>query len=589
MARVFSINNHLRALLAAACLLVSVQPGRSCGLSWGVPRSFFDHVDFQGHVLHVETVGSLDLGKIQAPLYVFFNSSLNIPSPYLGGGQAGSWCVPLLEAKMYQVDDNNYKLEQPDGWFRIFQIDKKNPSILHGQGGWKAEKNGPSLFVYATCDTKMVFNQGRIAQFQTKDKKLDYFYMNNRVSEIREGGTPILRVETAPMTGEVTGFLLRNNQRIAIEKIKLPSLTPGLKEESCLARVVKADGTSSSFEYGTDGQKNSTLKLNGARLLAWDAKTRRILKDAAPNGEWTYHVDAAKGMFENAAIGRKNAKGQTEFWHDDTAKGILIVQSLDGVKKTSCRFASGSLAGKFRKEEIVENGKIVKSVRNTYNEQGKRVRTTEKSQDNPTKTTSYQYSPDGRHITAICDGRLLWKEERDESGRVVYRENMGHSQIRTRYLTDGMREITIIPARFFKESPDTSADAKTNSNDSWDMERRRVLYYDARGHCVAQRDAKGRIWTYERSADGKTKTAYLDGVPHHIVQYGDDGQEEKTLYYDHHGTTLVREKRTAVGDGGREMQITSIDLLAGKQSVKTVHFDAMGGLAKPQRNSSGNN
>ncbi|MDD2709471.1 MAG: hypothetical protein PHV34_15905 [Verrucomicrobiae bacterium] len=493
MARVFSINNHLRALLAAACLLVSVQPGRSCGLSWGVPRSFFDHVDFQGHVLHVETVGSLDLDKIQAPLYVFFNSSLNIPSPYLGGGQAGSWCVPLLEAKMYQVDDNNYKLEQPDGWFRVFQIDKKNPSILHGQGGWKAEKNGPSLFVYATCDTKMVFNQGRIAQFQTKDKKLDYLYMNNRVSEIREGGTPILRVETAPMTGEVTGFLLRNNQRIAIEKIKLPSLTPGLKEESCLARVVKADGTSSSFEYGTDDQKNPTLKLNGARLLAWDAKTRQVLKD----GSWTYEVQPSKGIFENAAIGRVNDQKQREFWHYQGNLGREETLSLEGVKTVKTWFVSGKMSGLLRKIEqtTIKDGKNSKptvTYQATYNENAQKIREVNEKGE----VTTFKYDQAGNQIAAVRDGKTLWEKGYDSAGRLtydrresglrIYREYTGtNSFIRTYQELNGTKVIEVVVGD--KVQQKTYPNGKTC----------KFSYHKDTGALRERVEADGTRWVYE--------------------------------------------------------------------------------------------
>ncbi|MDD2708927.1 MAG: hypothetical protein PHV34_13155 [Verrucomicrobiae bacterium] len=55
---------------AAACLPVSVQPGWSCGLSRGVPRSFFDHADFQGQFrwcgdLSIKVVGKFASQDVQ--------------------------------------------------------------------------------------------------------------------------------------------------------------------------------------------------------------------------------------------------------------------------------------------------------------------------------------------------------------------------------------------------------------------------------------------------------------------------------------------------------------------------------------------
>lgn len=105
----------------------------------------------------------------------------------------------------------------------------------------------------------------------------------------------------------------------------------------------------------------------------WDPETRLILKD----GEWTYDIKPdEKNPMANAAIGRKNSKGQTEFWYDDNAMGREIAQGVDGLKRISTWFVSGKLAGKTRKMEIIENGKVVINHLIAYDDQGRRIRET---------------------------------------------------------------------------------------------------------------------------------------------------------------------------------------------------------------------
>src|SRR5206468_3473450 len=92
----------------------------------------------------------------------------------------------------------------------------------------------------------------------------------------------------------------------------------------------------------------------GKRLITWDPGSRRIVQD----GDYRYEVTPGQGEFTNAAIGRTNGSGQSEFWHVDAAKGREIVQGTDGVKQVTSRFTSGDLAGKTRQIERIAGDKI---------------------------------------------------------------------------------------------------------------------------------------------------------------------------------------------------------------------------------------
>lgn len=202
--------------IAAAALLastVSHTKVKACVSAFSMPQSHFEGVDYQGYVFHVEKIGYLQMSSdVKLPMYLTFSSRRETVSPYVGYG----WEIPLLESKIVQLDENNFRLDQPDGWFRPFWRDIKNPTLLHASG-WEAEIHGNTITAWASCGMKLTFRKGRIVSMQLKDRKLDYLYEDNQVSQIREGSTTVLKVEREPSTGEVIGLNLGNNQRIGLE------------------------------------------------------------------------------------------------------------------------------------------------------------------------------------------------------------------------------------------------------------------------------------------------------------------------------------------------------------------------------------
>jgi len=348
---------------------------QGCGIDWSLPKNHFDGVNEFGFVSIWETLGSIPLGSgLSLPLNANFRSDRSTSSSTLGSG----WHLALLDANIVQIDERTFMMFDPAGPFRLFWRDPKNPNVLSGQAGWKAEIcSGNTITAWADCSgVKLVFNRGRIASMQLKDKVLTYNYQNGQISEIRDGNTRILKVEKEAITGEVTGLTLANNQKIQVEHGDRPrvqvvngqQLVTGV--EPSLSKVTKADGTDITLDYAADHKINPTLKI-GDRLITWNPTTKFIVSD----GEWTYNIKPSLVKGFNASIERKNSANSEELWFADLAAGRETLKTVDKSEKVTTCFTSGELSGKLRSVlTIGPYGNIINSEKYFYNEIGNCIR-----------------------------------------------------------------------------------------------------------------------------------------------------------------------------------------------------------------------
>jgi hypothetical protein len=211
-----------------------------------------------------------------------------------------------------------------------------------------------------------------------KEDLYSYNYRDGRVASVEKNGRSVLEIKRDAMTGEVTGLALPGTwetigldvtaERPVVESIGGKNVVS--RVEKTLSEVTPASGGSKvTFEQAVNGELNPTIKL-GDQLIAWNPATKKIVKD----GEWTYDIKPGAGPFDNAAIGRNNAKSQSEFWHRDNAKGEEIVQGIDGSKKVTTWFTSGNLAGRLRKRTKTVDGKTTVAYRPIYDETAKITR-----------------------------------------------------------------------------------------------------------------------------------------------------------------------------------------------------------------------
>jgi len=341
----------------------------ACGLDWSPPVSHFENVDYQGNVHIVRKIGEVE----KLPLYLIFNSTFG-NSPYVGSG----FELPFLEARMWQVDEGRFQAKMPTGWLWIFQR-TKDPTVLEGNAGWKGVINDDTITAWAPCGDKIIFKTGRIASMKIKEDLYSYNYRDGRVASVEKNGRSVLEIKRDAMTEEVTGLALPGTwetiglavtaERPVVESIGGKNVVS--RVEKTLSEVTPASGSDGkvTFEQTVNGELNPTIKL-GDQLIAWNPATKKIVKD----GEWTYDITPASSAFANAAIGRKNTKNESEFWHRDNAKGEEIVQGIDGSKKVTTWFTSGNLAGRLRKRTKTVDGKTTVAYRPIYDETAKITR-----------------------------------------------------------------------------------------------------------------------------------------------------------------------------------------------------------------------
>lgn len=385
-----------------ACILFSAA-AYACGLSWSKPGSHFDGVDYQGDVYLVEEIGEFDLGKgNMLPIFAAFESSNMRISPYLGSG----WVLPLLEAKIVPVDEKTFRLDQPDGRFRIFWRDKDDPSLLSGQGGWKAEIQGDVLRAWAPCGSRMAFRRGRIMQLEVKGRKLDYVYSGSTVSEIREAGTSLLKVLRDSKTSDVTGLAFSSGKTVGFEQGRRPrvqsiggqNVVVGI--DRSLGKIILPGGKTRAFEFAVDGLLQPMVKIDGSREVVWNPATGKIIRD----GEWAYQIDdksLPSEKFAAAAIARTDHGGKRQFW-SETPSVKSFTKLHNGVNVTERTFPSGMLAGKLRSVRYDLGDRILEE-KYAYDEHGDVARVTMTRSDGNAAVGAVGYAYEGDSVVISGD------------------------------------------------------------------------------------------------------------------------------------------------------------------------------------------
>ncbi len=390
-------------------------------MEWKMPINHFNFVNEQGHLSYWEQIGTLDLGDdLQLPLIIGFKSSRETVSDLLGQ----SWLMPLLESHFIQLDDQWFQMVQPDGLNQKFLREKATDTTLKGGGGWMAEIQGDIINAWAVCGWKLTYHKGKLVSITTpKSKTINLEYSGGRVTEVKEGGTTVLKVDLNPNTNQVVGitageksYKFEQDRKPRVQVINGQNLIGGM--DLSLHKLTFPNGHFKTYEFAVDQKLQPTLKIteNGTeRNFAWNPINRLILSD----NDWTYKITPdEKNPNNNAAIGRKNAKGQEEFWHYDRAKGIEVVQDIFGKKRTATWFVSGILAGKPRKVEESTNGKIQAMEQSFYDEKASLIRK-KVIKNEELIDTEYIRNDKGLILQEIRNGKTLVNNEYDGTGRLV--------------------------------------------------------------------------------------------------------------------------------------------------------------------------
>lgn len=431
------------------CLLAATTTSSysSCGLTWYPPSNHFDGVNERGFVSYWEQIDSIDLGDdLKLPLIINFRSDNGASSPYLGAG----WMLALLESRIYQIDDRNFVMIEPDGDNRYFSRQDAKSTVLKDNGGWMAEiKDDNTIVASAECGWKLTFQNGKLISIQTpENRKLDFIYDGGRVVEIKEGSKSCLRAIVDTASGLVTG--LQYNDRNVTFDLKDRPVVQNLAGQNVVASMSPSlhgingvPGGLHQYNFGTDDKLQPIFKVSDLnRVFTWNPVTNLIVSDTG----WDYNIQPGTEAFANAAIQRTNAQGGTELWHYDRTTGEEIAQGIDGVKIVTSYFKGGLLDGKLRKVEQIANGttKIVRAL--SYDEKGDLIR--EIGPDGV--MSAFTYDDHGRLSQIQRDGKPFATRTYDDNDRVTSEEVFGADKKTYRYLDNGGYEKTILTASGLK-------------------------------------------------------------------------------------------------------------------------------------------
>lgn len=427
--------------VAAALSFSAVCADGSCGLNWTVPSNHFNGVNERGVVSYWEEIDSVDVGEgLRFPLIINFRSDRSTSSAYLGNG----WLLSLLESSIYQINERNFVMAQPDGPNRYFYRTKPQETVLKDRGGWAAEIKGDTITAWAECGWKLAFKNGRLVSMQTpENRKLDFVQVAGGVVELREGGKVHLKAATDPSTGHITGLEF-NNRRVGIDLEDRP-IVRNINGQNLVAsmapslhRLTGVPGGPKEYYFSVDKKLQPNLRIAGTpeRLLVWNPTTKLIAADTG----WSYFITPGKDVFANAAIERKNAQGGKESWHYDRARGIETEQSLDGLKRVTTYLTSGLLAGKLRRVEEIAGGKSRLLRDLSYDEKGQLARET----DANGVVTAFKYDDQSQLAEIIRDGLPFARRSYDDKNRVTAQEVIDVEKVSFRYLPAGGYEKSVV-------------------------------------------------------------------------------------------------------------------------------------------------
>lgn len=360
--------------IAGGCIAISwilSNYAQGCGISWDEPNSHYANVDFQGHVHIVQKIGELNIGGGHQPLpiYTIFNSSYG-SSPY-----AGALELPILESKIIQLDENTFVIRSPSGWMLPF-IRTKDPNVLDGPGGMKAEISGDTITAWSSCGDKLLFRRGKIAELEMDGIKLFYEYAGNIVSEIKTAkGETLLKTQVDAKTQRLHALSLglqsirfQWGSRPIVQEIGEQRIIG--RTEPTVGQILLVDGISRSFEFGVDAALFPTCKADGGPLFAWNPSSFLIERE----GNWSYQIKKGYGRLQHAAIKRTNRAGLTESWHNESPAGRETIETSDGTRIVKTSFIGGRLDGKLRSIQTERKGTPPLIEHFSYDESGRLIR-----------------------------------------------------------------------------------------------------------------------------------------------------------------------------------------------------------------------
>ena len=330
-------------------------------------RGPFEHVDRMGHAFYMLKLG--DAGRL--PIYAYWSSEAGLVSRSFGHG----WCIPLLESRIYPVSSSCLRLRLPDGYVRHFH--KRKDGSYSGGRFWTATEDGHTTRVIADSGdgfprTVLSFVRGRLAKMECEEGAFEFKEDTTGLSVVSKG-RKILTVAADAANPDVVTVRLGGTRIRAEKRPAAVFFAPGEDgsqpvkgEAKSLSSLEFSSGERHTFEYGGD---ESRASFTADRLrVEWSPATRKIL--TAGGFDFEIGADPSDGV-SGPGIARVGPDGARESYSYEVGKGLITVESSNGVKTVSRLFTSGDNAGKLRWRERYSYGVCEERVDFIYDKSGK--------------------------------------------------------------------------------------------------------------------------------------------------------------------------------------------------------------------------
>lgn len=403
----------VKAILACVLLasFASVFPAQACGLNWHPPGTYFECCDDSGYVLLTEKLGDLAIPGEEntVPIWMWFSSKNTVPSPYMG-----LWRIGILDMSLVQISEKQFRLLNPGGDETLFSYDRKKN--LLDDFGWKGEVSGGKVRLTASCGWKIDFDWGSPARMTTPNgKALVFNYTDGLLSSVTCDNKPLMTVGNPIGTSfDIT----LNGKKITLTKTDMPF---GKGREKSLFEIRRrGQGEDRSYTYPVDEHGRQVVNSSGKDgqdifTLAFDPKTRKIRRYE----DWHY-IKTNDSKPGNVIVDfvRTNVTIGVESLYCDVDGASITRRGKN--KRSEYRFTSGPAAGKVRRVEEMESGKVTHFEKYAYDEKGRPIRCEEN-----TDKFRFEYDDKVGTSTAWKNDKLLWKKFADVQGRTVKVEYPG--------------------------------------------------------------------------------------------------------------------------------------------------------------------
>jgi len=329
------------------CLLNTPSSAANESLLWRTQPSLDDVVGMDGSVFFQDIFDVLKVNEFTyIPVFYTFTSS-----PRQGSSLGSGWSLPILDAKIFQMDTDEFKVTFPDGKTTTVKRNKNEPHKLSGciAEGTVSDSN----IDIKSCEWRFIYSKGLLSRMVAPDGSvLSITRGSDGSAEIRSAGRLILKATIAKETSRLDSIMI-NGRSLHFDYTKraifgeINGQKVVLSTDLCLSSIFDENKISQTFAYSTelDGTLKPQFIIDG-RVLEWDLNSNRLVRDGDSK------VDVKVGEQNVIELTRTRGNGDVAWIKRDDLHKVFECRDFSGRVINWRAHSSGQLAGSLRNLNI---------------------------------------------------------------------------------------------------------------------------------------------------------------------------------------------------------------------------------------------